>query len=86
VRYLPAMDKTNKTRLVYLSSRDAKLQELIADMDVSVAGRIAEEVVYGKDSATTGATSDFRNLVKLARNFVMRYGFSEKVSVFEFLN
>jgi ATP-dependent Zn protease len=48
-------------------------------MDTAVAGRIAEEVVYGRDNAETGAVGDFQNLMKLARSYVLRYGFSEKV-------
>jgi len=48
-------------------------------MDTAVAGRIAEEVVYGRDNAETGAVGDFQNLMKIARSYVLRYGFSEKV-------
>lgn len=48
-------------------------------MDTAVAGRIAEEIIYGADNAETGAASDFRSLMRLAKDFVMRYGFSEKV-------
>ena len=48
-------------------------------MDTAVAGRIAEEIIYGADNAETGASSDFRNLMRTAKDFVMRYGFSEKV-------
>ena len=48
-------------------------------MDSSLAGRIAEEVIYGKENSTTGATSDFARMMKLAKDYVLRYGFSEKV-------
>jgi ATP-dependent metalloprotease len=48
-------------------------------MDISIAGRVAEEIVYGTENAETGAVSDFQNLMNLARNYVMRFGFSEKV-------
>jgi ATP-dependent Zn protease len=48
-------------------------------MDTAVAGRIAEEIVYGAENAETGASSDFQNLMRTAKDFVMRYGFSEKV-------
>lgn len=48
-------------------------------MDTAVAGRIAEEIVFGVENAETGATADFQNLMKLARSYVLRYGFSEKV-------
>jgi ATP-dependent Zn protease len=45
-----------------------------------VAGRIAEEVVYGVENVDTGAVSDFQNMMQIARSFVLRYGFSEKVA------
>jgi ATP-dependent Zn protease len=49
-------------------------------MDTAVAGRVAEEIVFGHDNVQTGATADFRMLVQLARNYVLRYGMSDKVS------
>jgi ATP-dependent Zn protease len=48
-------------------------------MDTAVAGRVAEEVVYGAENAETGAMADFRQMMQLAKNYVLRYGFSEKV-------
>ena len=48
-------------------------------MDTAVAGRIAEEIVYGMENVETGATGDFQNLMDLARSYVLRYRFSEKV-------
>jgi ATP-dependent Zn protease len=51
-------------------------------MDGAVAGRIAEEVVYGMENAGTGATSDFQSMMQCARSYVLRYGFSEKVLKF----
>lgn len=54
-------------------------------MDTAVAGRIAEEIVYGIENVETGATGDFQNLMSLARSYVLRYGFSEKVClIFEY--
>jgi ATP-dependent Zn protease len=49
-------------------------------MDTAVAGRVAEEIVFGHENVQTGATADFRMLVQLARNYVLRYGMSDKVS------
>jgi cell division protease FtsH len=49
-------------------------------MDISLAGRIAEEIIFGVDNAGTGAVSDLQKLSGLARAFVMRFGFSEKVT------
>jgi ATP-dependent Zn protease len=51
-------------------------------MDAAVAGRIAEEVIYGVDNVETGSESDFQNMMNLARNYVMRWGFSDKVQIF----
>ena len=48
-------------------------------MDAAVAGRIAEELVFGVENAETGAMADFKSLMHLARGYVMRFGFSEKV-------
>jgi ATP-dependent Zn protease len=48
-------------------------------MDVSLAGRIAEEIAFGAENAGTGASNDLEKLSKIARDFVMRFGFSEKV-------
>ena len=48
-------------------------------MDTAVAGRIAEEIVFGMENVQTGAVGDFQSLMKLARSYVLRYGFSEKV-------
>jgi ATP-dependent Zn protease len=48
-------------------------------MDTAVAGRVAEEIVFGLDNVQTGATADFQQLVHLARNYVLRYGMSDKV-------
>lgn len=52
-------------------------------MDTAIAGRVAEEVVYGVENAETGSVSDFRSLMKHARDYVLRFGFSEKVPSFQ---
>jgi cell division protease FtsH len=44
---------------------------------VSLGGRVAEEVVYGK--ITTGAESDIQQLTQIARQMVGRWGMSDKV-------
>lgn len=50
-------------------------------MDTAVAGRIAEEIVFGMENVETGAVGDFKALMRLARSYVLRYGFSQKVSL-----
>ena len=42
-------------------------------------GRIAEELVFGTDSVTTGASNDIQRATELARNMVTRWGLSEKL-------
>jgi cell division protease FtsH len=52
-------------------------EELDAKIKVSLGGRAAEEVVYGK--ITTGAESDIQQLTQIARQMVGRWGMSEKL-------
>lgn len=54
-------------------------QELLAQMRMGMGGRAAEELVFGADNVTTGASSDFQATTRLAHNMVTRYGMSEKV-------
>jgi len=42
-------------------------------------GRIAEELIYGKDSVTTGASNDIERATELARNMVTKWGLSERL-------
>lgn len=42
-------------------------------------GRIAEEIVFGKDAVTTGAANDIERATDLARNMVTKWGLSEKL-------
>ncbi len=67
---------------VTLSTPDAdrvsySREELEAKIKVSLGGRAAEEVVYGK--ITTGAESDIQQLTQIARQMVGRWGMSEKL-------
>jgi cell division protease FtsH len=58
--------------------------ELEAKIRVSLGGRVAEEVVYGKIS--TGAESDIEQLTQIARQMVGRWGMSEKLGPITFLS
>jgi cell division protease FtsH len=55
------------------------VEELLAKLRVAVAGRVAEEVVYG--TITTGAESDIQQLTAIARQMVGRWGMSETVGM-----
>nr|YP_002049185.1 cell division protein ftsH [Paulinella chromatophora]ACB42975.1 cell division protein ftsH [Paulinella chromatophora] len=48
-------------------------------MAVALGGRVAEEIVYGEDEVTTGASSDLQTVARLARQMVTNFGMSERV-------
>ncbi|KAA8491842.1 ATP-dependent zinc metalloprotease FTSH, chloroplastic [Porphyridium purpureum] len=54
-------------------------QFLEAQLAVALGGRLAEELIYGEDELTTGASNDFQQVSRTARMMVTRFGFSEKI-------
>ena len=54
-------------------------EELIAMLAMSMGGRVAEELMFGKDKVTSGAAGDIQQVTKIARAMVTRLGFSEKL-------
>jgi cell division protease FtsH len=52
---------------------------LLSQIKVALGGHAAEELMYGKDSVTTGASSDFAQVHAIAREMVTTYGMSEAV-------
>ncbi|AWK87082.1 ATP-dependent zinc metalloprotease FtsH [Azospirillum thermophilum] len=53
--------------------------KLMADIAVAMAGRAAEELVFGQDAVTTGAEADFRAATDLARRMVTAWGMSDTI-------
>ena len=49
------------------------------DIAVCMGGRVAEEIIFGKDNVTSGASSDIQQATRIARSMVMYYGLSDKV-------
>ncbi|MBT4962689.1 MAG: ATP-dependent zinc metalloprotease FtsH [Francisellaceae bacterium] len=47
-------------------------------------GRIAEEIIFGKDNVTTGAANDIQKATEICRNMVTRWGLSEKAGPLSF--
>ncbi len=54
-------------------------EQLISVLAMSMGGRVAEELVFGKDKVTSGASGDIQQATKVARAMVTRLGFSEKL-------
>ena len=67
---------------MFLPERDAhsaskrKLESMISSL---FGGRLAEEIVFGKDKVTTGASNDIERATGMARNMVTRWGLSERL-------
>jgi ATP-dependent Zn protease len=54
---------------------------MIAGMDVAMGGRVAEELIFGKENITSGAYSDIANATGTARAMVTKFGFSEEIGI-----
>jgi cell division protease FtsH len=54
-------------------------QYLELQLAVALGGRLAEEVIYGEDMVTTGASSDIQQVTNIAKRMVKEWGMSDKV-------
>ncbi len=54
-------------------------EKLYADLAVSMGGRIAEEIIFGPEKITTGASSDIKNATEMSRSMVMEWGMSDEM-------
>lgn len=50
--------------------------EMIAQLAMAMGGRVAEEVIFGDDKVSSGASGDIQQATQLARAMVTEYGFS----------
>ncbi|MBM5799755.1 MAG: ATP-dependent metallopeptidase FtsH/Yme1/Tma family protein [Cyanobacteria bacterium K_DeepCast_35m_m2_023] len=48
-------------------------------MAVALGGRVAEELVYGDDEVTTGASNDLQQVARVARQMITRFGMSDRL-------
>ena len=55
------------------------IERLYADLAVAMGGRIAEEMIFGPNKITTGASSDISMATQMARRMVTEWGMSEKL-------
>ena len=68
VMRLPERDQLSITR-----------EKMYSDIAVAMGGRIAEEIIFGHDKVTSGASSDIDMATKMAKNMVTRYGMSKEL-------
>ena len=65
---------------VYTYSKTA----LVSQITSLFGGRVAEELINGKDGITTGASNDIERATDLARNMVTKWGFSDKLGTLKY--
>jgi len=66
----------------FLPERDAvsiSKKQAHARLVAAMGGRAAEEIVFGTDNVTSGASGDFKSATALAREMICRWGMSDKV-------
>ncbi len=66
--FLPEADRHSHTR-----------QRLVSQITSLFGGRVAEELVFGKDAVTTGAANDIERATAIARNMVTKWGLSKRL-------
>ena len=70
VMRLPEDDRVSLTR-----------EKILADIAVAMGGRVAEEIVFGFEKVTSGASSDIEQATKLSRSMVMKWGMNDKAGM-----
>ena len=91
-RLVPAHDPVHKVSIIprgralgvtmFLPEEDRlsySKERLESNISSMFGGRIAEELIFGKEAVTTGASNDIQRATEIARNMVTKWGFSEKL-------
>ena len=71
--FLPERDRYSMTK-----------RHIESQLSSLFGGRVAEEIVFGPDSVTTGAQNDIQRATELARHMVMKWGLSERLGPLEY--
>ncbi|MFN3146871.1 MAG: ATP-dependent zinc metalloprotease FtsH [Paracoccaceae bacterium] len=53
---------------------------------MAMGGRVAEELIFGKENVTSGAASDIQQVSRIARAMVTQFGFSEELGMIDYAN
>ncbi|MGR3464992.1 MAG: ATP-dependent zinc metalloprotease FtsH, partial [Limimaricola sp.] len=72
---LPERDQLSVTYTKYTSK-----------IAMAMGGKVAEELIFGKENVTSGATSDIQQVSKIARAMVTQFGFSDKIGHIDYAN
>src|SRR3954453_19521266 len=56
-------------------------EQMTSRLAIMMGGRVAEELIFGKDKVTSGASSDIQAATGLARNMVTRWGYSDRLGL-----
>ncbi len=75
VQYLPERDQISQSR-----------QEMIARMAMAMGGRAAEEIKFGYDKVTSGASSDIEHVTQIATSMVTEWGLSDAIGPIAYKN
>jgi len=91
-RLVPAHDPVHKVTIIprgralgvtmFLPEEDRhsySKQRLESQISSMFGGRIAEELIFGPDAVTTGASNDIQRATEIARNMVTKWGLSDKL-------
>ncbi len=66
-------------RLPEKDSYSLRRDQCLAHLAVAMGGRIAEEMIFGHDAVTTGASGDIKMATEMARRMVTEWGLSDKL-------
>lgn len=94
---VPATDPVHKATIIprgralgmvmQLPERDKfsmSYEQMTSRLAILFGGRVAEEIIFGKDKITSGASSDISQATKLARAMVTKWGFSDRLGSVEY--
>ncbi|MFN9833592.1 MAG: ATP-dependent zinc metalloprotease FtsH [Phenylobacterium sp.] len=91
---VPASDPVHKVTIIprgralgmvmQLPERDQlsmSFQQMTSRLAILMGGRLAEEIIFGREKITSGASSDIDQATRLARAMVTKWGFSDRLGV-----